>query len=52
MRKRMIVLPSTQLMHQQSENGFYLPPSDNISTSPLFYMEVLTLVFPCPIELQ
>ena len=29
------------------DSKIYLPPSDNISTSPLFYIEVLTLVFPC-----
>ena len=34
-------------MNEMAIRLFYLPPSDIFSTFPLFYIEVLTLVFPC-----
>ena len=37
---------------QEIKKDIYLPPSDNISTSPLLYIEVLTLDFDVPIKLQ
>ena len=44
---KVIKIHDSYIFSEETSTMFYLPPSDNISSFPLFYFEVLTLVFPC-----
>ena len=44
---KVIKIHDSYIFSEETSTMFYLPPSDNISSFPLFYLEVLTLVFPC-----
>ena len=47
--KALLPLTATawNLIKRQGVTNFYLPPSDNISSFPLYNVEVLTTMFPC-----